>query len=389
MLPITGPVTRVKANSQVWWERIVWYRQRRPYDLPLTLDHEQAFWVSSREPALSVSPEALWARDIWRAYHVSATKAAFNKAYSRFIDKIGDQAGIGIDLAQYRQANQMIENRANKLISFTRALVGRSPLGVARSLGIAAKRAQAVMKTRHGTSRTLADLWLEFHFGWKPLVQDIYAAGEVLSEPLKSTRVKASATLPFTTHYGSGSPASSYFDITAKARVRFGADIEVINPNLRLLQQLGILNPAVVLVDAVPWSFVLGWFHSFQEYLSSFTDFAGLRLHKLYVVRDFSGTIVESWYACDPHEPTCTPAASFLYTNTAKTHWCRKRTRDPLTDVPRPYWMWKGISRLSPTRGLTAISLLTQQILPLERFAAAPIKFAPKGSNIHLTRTRT
>lgn len=54
--------------------------------------------------------------------------------------------------------------------------------------------------------------------------------------------------------------------------------VRVTNPNLLLFNQLGLVNPAYVLWDAVPFSFVADWFLPVGRYLQSYSDWVGLHL---------------------------------------------------------------------------------------------------------------
>jgi len=65
--------------------------------------------------------------------------------------------------------------------------------------------------------------------------------------------------------------------------------LSVENPNLFAAGQLGLVNPAVVLFDRYPLSFVLNWFWPIQQWMASWTDFVGLRLEAPYTTKFISG----------------------------------------------------------------------------------------------------
>lgn len=92
----------------------------------------------------------------------------------------------------------------------------------------------------------LANSWLEYQFGIKPLVNDIYGAIDAYHQKLQAgTAVKSKGK------YQSGSNGTTY---------RAGYTATVKNPTLRTLQQLGITNPALAAWELVPLSFVIDWF---------------------------------------------------------------------------------------------------------------------------------
>jgi hypothetical protein len=133
---------------------------------------------------------------------------------------------------------------------------------------------------------------LEYHFGWSPLIGDIYTAIDILQNPIKDHHVRATAkdTLPTTyaSPYSAGTnPAASGGNATAWEYYRrwdmqkafhMGCEVGVTNPNLHLANQMGLVNPAVFLVERIPFSFVADWFFNVNSVLSSFTDFYGLTL---------------------------------------------------------------------------------------------------------------
>lgn len=340
--PFWGPITQIgPASGPLSYEKVS-YGQTRPYDinLPYQLRIGQATGPNNWSDG--------WR---WRAFAESiTTDDAYSKAYGRLVDQLGDPASLGITLVQWRQADAMIKNRGSQLLQFSNALVRRSPIGVAAALGLRLKDCQAIMRTRYGVARKLSDLWLEFWFGWKPAVQDIYAACEVFDRDLPWGLYKGSATIttkPKDPIQVPGTPWSEgiMFEFV-QSRVKVGVEVRVANPNVRLLQQMGLINPFEIAFDGIPWSFVLGWFSNVSTWLSSFTDFAGLETRNGYVSR--TGKVLGQTYW---------PAYSHLG---GKGHGA-SMSRVLVNQPPRPSFALNGIS-LKPARALTAITLLVQKL---------------------------
>lgn len=355
--PVTSGHVKVRADSALWEEKIYYSRQAKPYNIQLPLKHVTYFW----------NPQSSYG-NIWDikniaedSYTWKVSDEAYAKAYARLVGKLGDGASIGIDLAQYKQANSMISARATQLLGFASSLVRGSPLGAARSLGISIQDAKRVMRTRHGVSRSLADLWLEFWFGWKPLVQDIYGACEVLSNPLPPWRIKGSATETRSFSYGGTAPATGGVRRTQMSRVSVSLDIEVVHPTLRKLQMLGLINPFSVAFDAIPWSFVLGWFSNINSYLSSFTDWAGLKSTDGYITRKNLTTVELFWKPCTKEQdPNCNPD---FYLGLKGDGLAYIKYREPASVQSLPYPPLVFYSKeLKLTRAMTAISLLVQKL---------------------------
>lgn len=327
------------------------WRQAKPYDRPLLYHHARAN-ARGRGPGNT--------GNAWR-YHSFASEMGnesltYNKAYSSFVRKLGEPAGIGITLAQWKQADQMISKRASQLTSFTGALARRNPLGVAASLGLSLRDVRRVMGVRYGTARKLSDLWLEFWFGWKPLVNDIYTACEVFDREPPAARFKGrgSTVWEFRQYEDPSNPVwinSEFLRIAGSRHYELGADVRIVNPNAFLLNQFGLLNPMLVAWDAIPWSFVLDWFANVNSWLASFTDFAGLETSNGYVTSLRKASGYGFWAGSNAFPPGTHDHAGSAFI----------MDRFTLSSVPRPRLTLKEFS-LKPVRALTAITLLSQKL---------------------------
>jgi hypothetical protein len=338
---------------------------------------------------------------------------ALNKAYDSFRGKVYEQeALIGLNVAERKQAMSMMASRSTKILKFARAL-SKFRLGEAcealdltviskRKTSVVVKRPRIVndrlwrsakareeRRERHrrtvkdsddGGSRepsffisgnrtrrvlrrtpdtvelrfkrgakSFGDNYLEFHFGWEPLVKDIWSAAHIaLEDPFKGLgkRFKSAATAKGVTTLGNkNSRYAVWRELTWKESVCLRANIQVTNPNLHQLQQMGLLNPAVVLWELVPYSFVLDWFVNVGDTLSSFTDFAGLTLSYSSSTRLIR--CKENKFYNYPWVP---------YPRGTVDHVSLVRS----LGIPKPQLAFKEVKLPSVTRGLTAVSLLTQ-----------------------------
>ncbi len=210
---------------------------------------------------------------------------ALNRARQAFIEacKESRQTSIGSSLAEYRQVLDMMGDRALQLLNFGRCL-RRGQFGKAASvLGI---RLPKGWRTK---GKSLGDLWLELHFGWVPLLSDIHEGMDLISDPLSSDgpcrgrgRAKDNANHLLVYNFADGSLmnkrwVSGQFEALAELR----GDTELENPNLDLLQNLGIINPAAVAWELVPFSFLVDHVVSIGDFLSSFSDTIGWKVTNL------------------------------------------------------------------------------------------------------------
>ena len=128
--------------------------------------------------------------------------------------------------------------------------------------------------------------------------------------------------------------------------VRVKGEVGVINPNLYLLQQLGLLNPASIAWELVPYSFVLDWFSNIGQVLGQFTAFAGLDTSRVSWTYK-SAMQRREWI-------TYSPENVIQYDGPTFNSYCLQRFVGIPTVLPTIY-PYKG---LSVTRGLTAIALV-------------------------------
>lgn len=356
-----------------------WYRSKvkaRVAPLPYNM------YLSS---VLAITPgyQNIWgwsaadAPNSWSGYNASNGIAtydalALNAARSRFVGEVRDKnaASLAVTLAEWGQSQKMIVTRAAQLLEALNAARRLDPWGVASALGVPAKyypfrgvrgkrRGRDVVRQRtldeerryrqrRDGPKAVANLWLEYHFGWEPLVQDIYQAVQVLSSNPPPIRVKATGKY-------SAQVAGDYHNrnrvYTARALV--SANVFVSNPNLALANQLGIINPATVAWELVPFSFVVDWFIPVGRLLDSWTDLLGYGFQYAFytVTRKTSDTRMND----DPKRGNL-GSATFQAVNVARTLGI------PSMRLVRP--PFKGFS---VARGATAIALVIQQFLSIEK----------------------
>jgi hypothetical protein len=329
---------------------------------------------------------------------------AYNKAYAKFKDACGEAASLAVNVAERKQAMAAMTKRVTQLVRFARAMK-RFDFGEAASaLGLQVitqtrttvrfKRTnksknsswdRAVEKARkkplmgsedapvsqqrhkktHPRYRPEDDSWelrfkrrasafgsnyLEYHFGWEPLMKDIENAWDLFTDPMRDRlglRTKGSATAVANTKGGnwtsySGQVANKYY---WKSAVSIRGRVKISNLNAYRLEQLGLLNPAVLLWELVPFSFIADWFANVGDFLSGFSDFVGLSIEHPSVTHFLRNT--------DDQYYLYGGSLSNHYSH--KEHVCVQRS----LGISGPILTFKPVKWPSVTRGLTAISLLT------------------------------
>ncbi len=278
-----------------------------------------------------------------------------NRSYGAMQSQLGQASQMANNLLEMNQTVSSIVKRANQLTSFAHAL----------SQGKFQKAANILVSAGHPPGRSIkpraknfADQFLEVHFGWVPLVQDIHNAVDTLQAPDNGAfRVFSSnqsrTDYRFTVH--GGTEVNPYlFDEfrNGSYRVKMGAFVRVSSPNAYVANQLGLVNPASIAWEAVPYSFVVDWFSNVGQCLSAMTDFVGLSTE-----RAFTTTSTEiTWQGIQ------------VSVNSNPNYGGRGQWRGRSFNVHRysgiagPVLKIKPFHGLSLTRGVTAISLLIQKL---------------------------
>jgi hypothetical protein len=283
----------------------------------------------------------------WNSYEC---QKALAKALGKFNSLIGPSAGLGIDAAEHGQALKMIEKRGLMLLRFVRALKKGRFNDAWKAI-----RDRVPREPPKGLHRAkgFANNFLEWHFGWSPLISDIYHAIEVLQSPISTLWVRARSTYKLPIQYTVFRDDQVVFSaetITQLYRIELGAGIYVSNPNLRLATQLGVVNPAALAWEVVPFSFLVDWFVPVGNFLSQWTDHLGLTLQGAYTT--------STWYT----EYHSSYVVHMPYGNRNDQRHKYRFTMKRALGISNYRLTANHFSGLTPMRGATAIALLLQSL---------------------------
>lgn len=354
--PITGPYYEEygsKSDSAGSYRVQRWkYRQRRPYDKPAPYRYIKTVTLYASDNAGPVA-NAWTGKAPWQMYaypcdrYTPEVAEALTKARGKFVSDLGDPSGWAVTLAERKQAMNMIADRAIQLYRFTKLLRQGKVVLALKHLGA------RVPKGFKARSRSFANLFLELHFGWSPLCQDIYNSVKLLESDPPLGTIKAKGHSPIKWSGGGGKSSWGWLQSwkhSGYAAAYFQAGVVVENPNLFLASQLGLTNPAAVAWDLVPFSFVADWFTTVGQFLAQWSDFHGVRLvdphfgYKAQVTTHYEYSVKRQGIFV----PVTTVGSSCIST-------------ERILGVPEVKLGIKGGVRLSPIRGLTAISLVLQK----------------------------
>lgn len=264
------------------------------------------------------------------------TANAYNKAYSKFVSKMHDTVSAGVFAAERREAANAIVSRALTLRKAWLALRRGNFKQFLKTLDVPPKKAHRdLVRTR---ARQASGYWLEYWFGWSPMLQDIFAAVELLDSEYPSGVVRAASGV----HVSRA--GATFQPYEGKIICVIQADVQLVNPMLYRANQFGVLNPAVIAWELVPFSFLVDWFLPIGNYLASFSDFAGLSLRNDFHTRVFKGKGSNYYPKQNQGGRLRTTADAFAV--------------ERRVGIPAPKVVFALPERLSVTRAATAVSLL-------------------------------
>jgi hypothetical protein len=272
----------------------------------------------------------------------------YKKAYSRLMQMVkGETSQLGASFAERKQAYSAINAHVKQLTTAVIALKRRDFRGFLGALGIK-------KRTIRKTASDAGGLWLEYSYGWKPLVEDIYNAVNVLQKPwpyrVCTGKAQGQLAVKITSANQYGHSETNYL---WTLRIRLQTTIALSNWTAWQANELGLTNPASIAWEVVPFSFVVDWFLPIGQYLESLTDFMGLSQKNAFST--YYGQVDRTdqlWY--------------YIPSN---NHWRRDR-RVNLDRYVGPISVPKLISRFTgfySARGANAIALLCSQLRDLPK----------------------
>lgn len=198
------------------------------------------------------------------------------------------RVNLPVAFSEFRQTRNLIASTAVSLVrAYADIRKGRFSKA-AKRLGL--DETPAALKGGRAKGMSPHERWLEYRYGWIPLLSDIKGSLEYLHEKavakqfysvVKSTHEEYETVVSTLTDDGNVTRAGTSFrvstrrtaSITRKGIVTYR--FRITNPNLAQNHQLGIDNPALVAWELVPFSFVADWFVNVGDVLGQIGAFSG------------------------------------------------------------------------------------------------------------------
>jgi len=192
-----------------------------------------------------------------------------NRARTECLDKINSaRVALGEDLATLHQTVTLTAKTFSKMARAIYAVRRKDFRTAAKELGLT-------------STKGIAENFLEYQFGWKPLAQDIYHGVQLIKNHSGPLVMRASREIKntWTGTKLSGNPAGSFtrnvefHGNTTHKCVLWG----VVQDNfLVTARAIGVHDPLELAWELIPWSFVVDWMLPVGNFLSALSGTAGL-----------------------------------------------------------------------------------------------------------------
>jgi len=198
-----------------------------------------------------------------------------NETILKALKKMADaKVNLPVALAESAKTSTMILDRASSIYNAYRSLRRGNFRDVAKNLNL--------------SPRTVHKTWLEYKYGWTPLLMDVKGSAELLAQHHlgKPQTFSITAVVNRDRKTVDSGPLEGWSSLTRvtslsrKCKVRI--DCEVVNPLHDSLKQTGLTNPALVAWELVPFSFVFDWFISVGDWLNGFSALGGVNVKRAF-----------------------------------------------------------------------------------------------------------
>lgn len=300
------------------------------------------------------------------------------KAKSKLLSRMKDSSiNLGQAFAERKQTVGLLAKTVNRLASGALAirrgnLKHASELFGVKVTGSSLRRDATLLhfpggsnKSRKSYSRQTLENdafgrhWLEFSYGWRPLVNDIYGAAEAIAKTFsdvpKRTVISAVGNYEKVSKgVFTGTGLGVNLTSTLKSKTRYVVAFGEEDSFAVAMRQTGLSNPLLLLWELTPWSFVADWVFPLGAYLRHLDASHGL-VFKRGTVSQRRLSVHESTAFADPGYVGPGHSAS----GGGESKFVETKTRSPLSGFPCPDFPTVSLG-LSVSQAISGLALLQQ-----------------------------
>lgn len=198
----------------------------------------------------------------------------YNRVLSKLEGKCGASSSLGSSI--FAEGGESVKQAVKNLEEL--AAIAR---GIRRKDVAALKRVWQRNRRPTTAMKAAGGRWLEFSFGWAPLVQTVHDGMKATGSDWPKMKISAGAR----TWVSINTSGIRFQRGFSRQSLRLGCDVKVSNPNTWLLGRLDFLNPGIWLWEAIPMSFFVDYFVNVDEMIQNLSSFAGLSLSNHWATR--------------------------------------------------------------------------------------------------------
>lgn len=203
----------------------------------------------------------------WERYSVD-TDNLQRKAETEAMNRLQQgTATVGQNLAELHKTSKEMAKAATELCDIWRGF----------KTGDVPRITRGITGGQRNLEKILSDRWLSYSYGWKPLVSDLYDLVDAVKHMVtKDQMIRSSAAATDTAVRENIHKNDTLLDLQCSARVKVVIHCKVQNPHLANMASLGLLNPALIAWELLPYSFICDWMFPVGQVLGAFSATAGL-----------------------------------------------------------------------------------------------------------------
>jgi hypothetical protein len=295
---------KIKRKKRVW---------KRPRILPYTAyssttirDYGTAMTISNTAYASSTSSTPV--ENVTHKYtnaclympnpymDLTAHPQAIEVARKRLAEKATEGLGVnlGVVLAEAHKTSDFILDTMDRFGEFAWAVRRGNVRGMREAFsgrGLSGRvpgRKDEDLVDFAKLRKDFGDRWLAYKYGWTPMLMDIDGAIKSFNQLIVSEGLHIEASGKYHSRDEYTEPGSKG-KVTYLKRTQCKMDFVVKDVGfLARVNGIGITNPALVVWELVPYSFVVDWFLPIGNYLEALNAFDGLELangHQITIVK--------------------------------------------------------------------------------------------------------
>lgn len=287
------------------------------------------------------------------------------RATSKVLEKVkGMKINLGQAYGERKQTVRLITRSVNRVASAALAIRNGNLRHASNLFG---DKKMNLRKEIKPSSENLANYWLEFQYGWRPLLQDIHGACEqiantyFLKRPYRATSISLGESMvtDYQKRYVSNPITSdTWYELVDSKRVassKVVLEFTEADSLLTALSSVGATNPAALAWELLPYSFVVDWFVPIGDYLGNLDSGAGLQFRRGFRYTKIQQEDQTRW----KRAVVDTSNRSGFLTGNTQHRLYRSKVRTVLTSFPLPIFPTFQPS-VGATRALSGIALITQ-----------------------------